>query len=194
VRIIEPFGAGGGPDEGLGITVVAADVFVDGVFQLSGGAMYAAAELLVGQQGKPSLYQVEPACGCGREVKMKAWPFGRPVGDQLGFVGAVAVQDQVYLKICGHIFLDGVQEVAKFHRADSHTISTFSHFHPFRYRSRSVGVLFRLVSPSTPSLPGEEQVEGALDVFSLLFSLFSVNKLNPSGVFEVARGGVRKLT
>jgi hypothetical protein len=34
----------------------------------------------------------------------------------------------------------------------------------------------------------EEQVEGVLEILSLLFSLLSANQLNLCGVFKVARG------
>jgi hypothetical protein len=94
-----------------------ADEAADGVFQFPGGAVDAAAELLVGEQSEPAFDQVEPAGRSGSEVQVEARAFGQPVADQLRLVGAVVVQDQVNVQLGRHVAFDGVEEAAKLHGA-----------------------------------------------------------------------------
>ena len=48
------------PDEGLWMLVVVIDVVSNGLFQLFGGAVNAAPELLFGESGEPAFDQVQP--------------------------------------------------------------------------------------------------------------------------------------
>lgn len=104
-------------DEGLGIIVVVIDVVVDGILQFPGGAMNAAAELLFCQYTKPAFHQVKPTGRGGCEVEVKPWLLGCPVTDQLRLVRAVVIQDQVNIQISRNVLFDGVQKLAKLHRA-----------------------------------------------------------------------------
>ncbi len=79
--------------------------------------MHAAAELFFRQQSEPALDQVEPAGRGGREMQMEARSFHQPVTNQLGFMGAVVVQDQMHVQFRGHVLLDGIEEVAELQRA-----------------------------------------------------------------------------
>jgi hypothetical protein len=53
----------------------------------------------------------------GGEVQVKAWTFGKPTANQLRFMRAVVVQDEVHLDFCGHVALDGIEKSAKLARA-----------------------------------------------------------------------------
>jgi hypothetical protein len=63
------------PDERLWGFVVVLDEATAGCFQLFGGAMDAAPELLFSKQSEPAFDQVEPTGRGGREVQMKAGLF-----------------------------------------------------------------------------------------------------------------------
>jgi hypothetical protein len=101
------------PDEGFWVSVVVFDEVVDGGFQFFGGAVDAAPELTFGEQREPSLDQVEPRSRSGSEVHMEARAFGQPVLNQLRFMGAIIVQDEVNIQLVRHILLDSVEEVAE---------------------------------------------------------------------------------
>jgi len=103
------------PYEGLWVFVVVLDEAADGVFQFVGGAMHCSTELLFAQQSKPAFNQIEPACRGGCEVQVEAWSFHQPVANQLRFVRAVVVQDQVYVQFRRYVSLNRVEEVAKLH-------------------------------------------------------------------------------
>ena len=49
----------------------------------------------------------------GVKCRWEARTLGQPAADQLGFVGAVVVQDEVYVQFCGHVLLDGVEKAAE---------------------------------------------------------------------------------
>jgi len=72
--------------------------------------MHTAPDLLFGESGEPALDQVEPTGRSGREVQMEARALGQPVANQLGFMGAVVVQNQMHLQLCRHVVLDSVEE------------------------------------------------------------------------------------
>ena len=105
------------PDERLGVAIAVVDVVADSLFQLFGGAMDSAPELLFGKHGEPAFDQVEPGGRGWGEVQVEAWPLGQPVADQLRLVGAVVVQDQVNVQFRRDVLLDGVQESAELDRA-----------------------------------------------------------------------------
>ena len=101
------------PDKGLWIFVVVLDEIADGVFQFVGRAMHSSVELLFGQQSKPAFNKVEPACRGRCEVQVETWSFYQPVPNQLRFVSAVVVQDQVYVQLRRYVSFNRVDEVAK---------------------------------------------------------------------------------
>jgi len=89
------------------------DELVDGGFQFFGRAVDAASELTICEQRKPAFHQVQPRGGGGREVDMEARPLGEPVLNQLGFVSAVVVHDEMDVQFFRHVFLYGVEKVAE---------------------------------------------------------------------------------
>ena len=104
---------GFGPAEGLWLGVVGVDVGMNVGFEGLGRAMDAAADLLVGEQGKEALDLADPG-GRGRgEVDVPAGALGEPVADQLGLVGAGVVDDEMDVEIGRNVGLDGVEELAE---------------------------------------------------------------------------------
>ena len=83
------------PYEWLWVLVVVLDEASDSAFQFIGGAVYSTAELLFCEQSKPAFNKVEPTRRGGRKVQVEARSFRQPVANQLCFVCAVVVQDQV---------------------------------------------------------------------------------------------------
>src|SRR5207249_4228831 len=92
-------------------------VLADGSLQLLHAAEHAASNSLVGDFGEPAFHQVDPGTVGGGEVDMKSGAFGEPFPDDRGFVGAVVVHDEMRLQSGGHVRLDPIQELAKFHGA-----------------------------------------------------------------------------
>ena len=101
------------PDEGPWFFVVVLDEAADGVFQLAGGAMDSATELLFGEQSEPAFDQVEPTGRGGREVQMEARPLHQPVTNQLRLVCSVVIQDERNVQLGRYIFLDRIEKNAK---------------------------------------------------------------------------------
>ena len=91
------------PYEGFWVLVVFLNEAANGGLQFLGRAMHATSQLLVGECGKPSLDQVEPTGRSRRKVQVKARPFHRPIANQLGFVRAVVIQDQMYVQLWRHV-------------------------------------------------------------------------------------------
>ena len=79
------------------------DEVANGVFQLQRAAVDAAPDLFFGQLGEPALDQIQPGSRSGSEVQVEARTLGQPAADQLGFVRAVVIQDEVYVQFCGHV-------------------------------------------------------------------------------------------
>jgi hypothetical protein len=71
-------------------------------------------DLLFGALGKPALDQIQPRRGRRSEMQVEAWTFGQPAANQLGFVSAVVIQDEVHVKFCGYVMLDGIGKSAEF--------------------------------------------------------------------------------
>ena len=42
---------------------------------------------------------------------MKAWTLGEPAPNELGFVRTVVVQNEMNLKLAGHVVIDGVEKL-----------------------------------------------------------------------------------
>ena len=86
---------GFGPNERLGGFVVGGDEFADGGLQFADTAVNPAADLLVGEFGKPPLDQVDPGPVGGRVVDMEAWTLRKPPPDEGRLVGPIVVHDDV---------------------------------------------------------------------------------------------------
>src|SRR5262245_23042745 len=69
------------PHEGFGVFVAEADVFHDGRLERARAAMHATAKLLLGQQRKPRLDQIDPGGSDSGEAQMKAGTFRQPPPD-----------------------------------------------------------------------------------------------------------------
>ena len=46
-------------------------------------------------------------------MQVEARTFCQPAADQLGFVGAVVIEDEMYVKFRGHVLLDGVEKAVE---------------------------------------------------------------------------------
>jgi hypothetical protein len=84
------------------------DKVANGALQLQRAAVDSAPNLFFGQLGEPALDQIQLGSGGGSEVQMEARTFSQPASDELGFVGAVVVEDEMYVKFRGYVVLDGV--------------------------------------------------------------------------------------
>src|SRR5215467_3201814 len=102
---------GFGPGERPGVGVPGGDPVLDVVFQGLHGGVHAAADQLVGEQAKPALDLVHPRRAGRGEVDVEAGTAGQPGPDLGGVVGGVVVADQVHVKLCGHRFVYGDQEL-----------------------------------------------------------------------------------
>src|SRR3970040_433742 len=89
----------------------------DGGFYVAGGAEAAAADLLLGEGGKPAFDQVEPTGGGGREVNMEARAFEKPAPDGRGLVSGIIVHREMHVQLRRHMVFDGVEEPAELHAA-----------------------------------------------------------------------------
>ena len=103
--------SGLGPAEGSWIGVDGLDVAEDGFFELSGGAMDTAAQLLFCEHGEEALDLVQPGGAGRREVDVPAGMACEPVADRRGLVGRVVVDHQVDVEVGRDVGLDGAQEL-----------------------------------------------------------------------------------
>ena len=87
------------------------DELVDGGFQFFGRAVDAASELTICEQREPAFHQVQPRGRGGREVDMEARPLGQPVLNQLGFVSAVVVPNQMQRSSAGKFAVETAQKL-----------------------------------------------------------------------------------
>jgi len=93
--------------------VVMLDKVANGALQPQRAAVDSAPNLFFGQLSEPALDQIQPGSGSGSEVQMEARTFSQPASDDLGFVGAVVVEDEMYVKLRGYVVLDGVDKAAE---------------------------------------------------------------------------------
>ena len=89
----------------------------DSRLKLTGTAVGATADLLVGEFHKPALHQVQPGTTGRREVKTVAWVTEQPAVNHRSLVGSVVVQDQVHVQRRRHLRIDAIQELAELDRA-----------------------------------------------------------------------------
>lgn len=85
------------PDEGLWLFVVVLDVGVDGLFEFFGRAMHSTPQLFFRQHGEPTFDKIQPTRRSRCVVQMKALTFYEPVANQLGFMRAVVIQNQMHI-------------------------------------------------------------------------------------------------
>jgi len=94
---LEDVGGLGGPDEGLGVLVVAVDVVIDGSDEFFQAAKHAATQAVVSQVTKEAFYHVQPRAAGGREMHVEARVAAEPWLHAGMFVSGVVVHDQVDL-------------------------------------------------------------------------------------------------
>lgn len=107
---------GPSPDEGFGILIVDIEVFANRGLQFFHAAEDSATNPLIGDFGKPALYQVDPRAVGRSVVEVKAWSFGELFPYDGRFMRAVVVQDDINVEVGGRIRLDGIEKPAKFLR------------------------------------------------------------------------------
>ena len=91
----EDVGGFGGPDEGLGIFVVAVDVSSNGQNEFFEIMEDAAPQPVLREIAKEAFHHVQPRRAGGREVQMKARVLIEPALDLGMFMPCVVVADQV---------------------------------------------------------------------------------------------------
>ena len=96
----------GGPDEGLGILIVAVDVISDGYDELFEVLEGAAPDSVFGQVAEEALDHVEPRGRSGREVHMESLMASHPALHPFMFVRRVVVADDVDLLFTCHSLVD----------------------------------------------------------------------------------------
>src|SRR5579864_1486322 len=112
VRLGSPFDFGqnavgrGGPNEGLGISVVQVNVVGDGALQFGDAAEDAATEPSLSQVAEPAFYQVQPRGRGGNEVKVEARMVSPPSFDPWMFMRAVIVEDEMQLQLRRRFLVD----------------------------------------------------------------------------------------
>src|SRR4029453_12726165 len=104
------------PHEGVGGLVVDGQVAIDGHLEIADAAVNATAELLLGEQREPTLYEIDPRRALRREVQMIPGPLREPPLDQWGLVGGVVVDDQMDVQLLGDRRIDRVQELPELDR------------------------------------------------------------------------------
>jgi hypothetical protein len=73
----------------------------------------AASQLLLRKCGEEPLDEIEPGAARRCEMQVKATMPSQPITNDLRFVRAVAVEDQVHVQICRYFHIDAVQELAE---------------------------------------------------------------------------------
>src|SRR5215208_1405186 len=93
------------------------DVLANSCFQAARAAKNATPQLLLGQESKPTLDEIEPRGTGGREMQVKARALEQPALNGDGLMSTVVVEDQMDVKACRHLCIDLVEELAKLKRA-----------------------------------------------------------------------------
>ena len=70
-------------------------------------------DLLLCEECEEALDLIDPGRRRRSEMAVPAWPFGKPVADQLGLVARRVVHDDVNVEVSWHILFDGVEEPAE---------------------------------------------------------------------------------
>lgn len=95
-------------------------------------------------------------------MHVEAGPFGQPVAYQLGFVGAIVIQNQVYVHLPRHVLFDGIEELAEFERTMAR-LGLADQFAGFRVQSGKQGrsAVARIVMGAPLYLSGAAWAEAA---------------------------------
>ena len=112
-----------GPHERLGIVVVQFEVLADGLFELSGRSMRAAADVVLRQRGEPALDLVEPRRRGRGEVNVESRVAGEPGLDRRRLVGGVVVHDEMDIHLGRNVGFDGAQELQELGRHGAYDAS-----------------------------------------------------------------------
>src|ERR1700716_350617 len=92
------------------------DVIANSCFQAARAAKDATPQLLLGQESKPTLDEIEPRGTGRREVQVKAWALEQPALNSGSFMSTVVVEDQMDIELWRHRRIDLVDELAKLKR------------------------------------------------------------------------------
>jgi len=104
-----------GPHKRPGPLVGDRDVPPDRGLELLRTAMHAAAQLFLGEGGKPPFDEVDPGRPGRREVHVVARMAREPAPNAGRLVRPIVVEDQMDVEGRRHGRLDGVEELAEFH-------------------------------------------------------------------------------
>src|ERR1700681_3021401 len=92
------------------------DVIANSCFQIARAPKDATPQLLLGQESKPTLDEIEPR-GTGRsEVQLKAWALDQPALNSGSFMNTIVVEDQMDVEPWRHFRIDLVEKLAKLQR------------------------------------------------------------------------------
>jgi hypothetical protein len=69
------------------------DVIANSCFQIARAAKDATPQLLLVQEPKPTLHEIEPESTGGREVELEAWTFEQPTLDGGSLMSAIVVEE-----------------------------------------------------------------------------------------------------
>jgi hypothetical protein len=95
------------------------EIVADGLLELSGRTMRAAADVVLGQRGEPALDLIEPGRRSRRKVDVEPRVACEPGPDRGRLVSAVVVHYEVDIHLRCHVGLDGAQELQEFAAAVS---------------------------------------------------------------------------
>src|SRR5216684_5993390 len=95
------------------------DEFLDTGFQLRHAAVGATTDLFHGQLREPPFDETQPRPIRGRVMHMESWPFGEPVANERGFVGAVVIHDDVHVESARYLRVNQIEKFPKLRRAMS---------------------------------------------------------------------------
>src|SRR4051794_18007255 len=126
------------------------DVLANSCFQLASAVEDATSQLLLGQESKPTLDEVEPR-GAGRgEMELKTWTFQQPALNGRSLMSTVVVEDQMDVELWRHLRINLIQELTKLNRAMS-PVELANHLAALRVQGgeqRSGAVTFVVMSPA----------------------------------------------
>ena len=89
------------------------DELTDRGFQLGDATVCAAAQLFVGQLGKPALDEIQPGPVGRCEVHVEARALRQPVANQRRFMRTVVVHDQMDVELFRHRGVDRIEELSE---------------------------------------------------------------------------------
>ena len=108
--------SGLGPDEGLGIGVVAVEIVVDRLLELGNAPEDAAPDAFGRDLGEEALDEIEPGRARRREVQLEAPMLGEPLLHLGRLVRSVVVEHQVDVEVLLQAPVDPLQEADELFR------------------------------------------------------------------------------